>query len=67
MASIRMAAGLHSRSAMMWTRYLPAAVAATSLASLHRGERHLRLLASLAVTPTGLYALAAPATESELA
>lgn len=29
---------------------LAAAVAATSLAGLHRGERHLRLLTSLAVT-----------------
>ena len=48
---------------------LAAAVAATSLAGLHRGERHLRLLASLAVTTAatslGLHRLTPTATESE--
>ena len=52
MGSMRMAGGQRSSSEMMWTKHLPAAVAATGLASLHGGKGHLRLLASLAVTTT---------------
>ena len=47
---------------------LAAAVATTSLAGLHGGKRHLLVLTSTpAVATTRLHALAAAATESELA
>ena len=47
---------------------LAATVAAASLAGLHGGERHLLVLTSTpAVAATSLHALAATATESELA
>jgi hypothetical protein len=44
MGSMRMAGGQRSRSEMMWTKHLPAAVAATGLASLHGGKGHLLVL-----------------------
>jgi hypothetical protein len=42
---------------MMWTKHLPAAVAATGLTSLHRRERYLIILTALlgvTTTATGL-------------
>jgi hypothetical protein len=46
---------------MMWTKYLPAAVAATGLASLHGRERYLIILTALLGVTT------ATSTESERA
>ncbi len=53
-----MAGGQHSSCAMMWTKHLPAAVAATGLASLHGRERYLIILTALLGVTTATTSLA---------